>query len=100
MKFGSGLVSGFCFLIRKTAWLAAGGFDNNFGFYGQDSEFFVRMVNETKYRVWIQPRAFVSHDGSSVERSTGLDPEYDFVEDKEKALKLFYGKTAKYRNDF
>ena len=86
-----GHVSGFCFVMRTQAWLDAGPFDEEFDFYGQDAEFFVRMTRVTDWKVYIQPKSYVHHEGAG---STKYDPSYDFARDKEKAVRLFYQKTG------
>lgn len=90
-RIDHGHASGFCFVMRIKAWEDAGPFDENFEFYGQDAEFFVRMVRTTGWRVYIQPEAYVEHLGAG---SVEMDDEYDFKKDKQDSLVLFYRKTG------
>lgn len=97
LRIEHGLVSGFCFLLRREAFQdMIGGFDEEFGFYGQDSEFFVRMAKKSRWDVYLQPRAYVFHYGQySVKNKTEKET-YDFAADKQRALELYYQKTANY----
>jgi len=82
-----GLVSGFCFLIRREVIKDVGGFNEDFGFFGQDSEFFVRMHLKSKWSILIETRSYVAHRGNySVQN---VDDTYDFKKDKQHALSLF-----------
>ncbi len=93
--FATGQVSGFCFLINMEAYRDNGPFDENFGFYGQDTDFFVRMAFTTDWAVIVQPNAYVEHLGHYSTRMV-TDDCYDFAADKEHALTLFRTKAKTY----
>jgi len=95
---GDGLASGFCFLVRKEAFADTGFFDQEFGFYGQDSEFFVRMFYRTRWRTFVEPRAFVHHSGGYSTRN--VPDTYDFAADKQRALERFFQKRREYQQQY
>lgn len=96
LRIDHGLVSGFCFLLKQEAYQETGKFDEEFGFYGQDSEFFVRMAKRSQWDVVLQPRAYVYHYGQHSVKNASPDETYDFVLDKRRALELYHQKTAEY----
>jgi GT2 family glycosyltransferase len=97
LRIDHGLVSGFCFLLRRGSFKEmTGGFDEEFGFYGQDSEFFVRMAKQSRWEVYLQPQAYVFHYGQHSVKNKTEDEDYDFAADKRRALELYYQKTAGY----
>jgi GT2 family glycosyltransferase len=96
LRIDHGLVSGFCFLLRQEAFQEVGKFDEEFGFYGQDSEFFVRMAKRSKWGVFLQPKAYVFHYGRYSVKNKTSDETYDFALDKRRALELYHQKTAEY----
>ncbi len=89
------LASGFCFLFHMSAYLDCGKFDSRFVFYGQDSEWFIRMLYKTRWKIYVEPKAFVKHEGSYSVNNTENDG-HDFKADKKNALKLFYECAKKY----
>lgn len=91
-----GLVSGFCFLLRLEAYTEVGDFDEEFGFYGQDSEYFVRMAKRSRWDVYLQPKAYVFHYGQYSVKNRDSEEVYDFAVDKNRALELYHQKTAGY----
>jgi hypothetical protein len=97
LRIDHGLVSGFCFLLRRGAFQEmARGFDEEFGFYGQDSEYFVRMAKRSRWDIYLQPKAFVFHYGQYSVKNQDSEEVYDFAADKCRALKLYHQKTASY----
>jgi GT2 family glycosyltransferase len=96
LRIDHGLVSGFCFLLRLKAYDEVGDFDEEFGFYGQDSEWFVRMAKRSQWDVYLQPKAFVFHYGQYSVKNRDTEEVYDFVADKQRALELYHQKTAGY----
>lgn len=56
-----GHLSGYCFLTKKSIYEKVGYFDEDFNFYGQESDWIERIIEEKKYRVVIAPRAHVVH---------------------------------------
>lgn len=90
------LASGFCFLFHMSAYLDCGKFDSDrFCFYGQDSEWFIRMIYKTRWKVYCQPTSFVHHEASYSVRTTDNEG-FDFVKDKENALKNFWECAKEY----
>lgn len=96
LRIVHGLVSGFCFLLRLKAYEEVGDFDEEFGFYGQDSEYFVRMAKRSAWDVYLQPKAFVFHYGKYSVKNQDEEESYDFDADKRRALELYHQKTAEY----
>ena len=96
LRISHGLVSGFCFLLRLKAYEEVGDFDEEFGFYGQDSEFFVRLAKRSGWDVYLQSTAFVHHYGQHSVRNLDSEESYDFSADKRRALTLYHQKTAEY----
>ncbi len=92
------LASGFCFLFHMSAYLDCGKFNSQFGFYGQDSEWFIRMVAKTCWKIYLQPKCFVHHEGSYSVRKTD-NGDYDFDADKEQALRLFWEYAKEYGSE-
>lgn len=89
------LASGFCFLFHMSAYLDCGKFNSEFRFYGQDSEWLIRMVAKTKWKIYLQPRTFVHHEGSYSVRKVE-NQNYDFDKDKRDALILFWKYAKEY----
>lgn len=56
-----GHLSGYCFLTKKSIYEEAGYFDEDFCFYGQESDWIERLLEDRKYKVVIAPRAHVTH---------------------------------------
>ncbi len=90
-----GQVSGMCFAFRREAYAEVGKFDEDFGFYGQDSDWFIRSALTTNWEVWVHPGVFVHHSGGASRNM--YESTYDFEADKVRALDLFRKKQLKYR---
>ncbi len=54
-------VSGCCFLLDKKKFKEVGKFNENFQFYGQDSEYFERVQKYSPYEVYVVTRSLVRH---------------------------------------
>ena len=54
-------LSAMCVLFRRKAWENAGGFDERFRLYGEDSEFFWRLKNKNDWELAWRQDAFVWH---------------------------------------
>jgi len=66
-------ISGFCFLTKKEVFEKVGYFDEEFDFYGQESEWFLR-VKQAGYWVGFRQDVFVSHlGGASIKKREGFD---------------------------
>ncbi len=93
------LASGFCFLFHMSAYLDCGKFNSDkFVFYGQDSEWFIRMVAKTCWKIYLQPKAFIHHEGSYSVRKVDND-DYDFEGDKKRAVELFWKYVEEYDSE-
>ena len=58
----AGCLSGFCLLYRKKVWEEVGKFDEDFIFYGEDSEF-TRRIAKSNWHLRINKNVFVHHYG-------------------------------------
>jgi hypothetical protein len=73
--------SGFCFLFGLETYKEVGPFDEQFEFYGQDTEWFAR-VRKAKRKIVLQPKAYVDHLGSYSARA---DVGFDAMKDRREA---------------
>src|SRR3990167_4839000 len=85
-----GHLSGYCFLTKKSIYDEVGYFDEDFCFYGQESDWIERLLEERKHRIVIAPRAHVVHGLSGFgsmaaqqaekegEMDTGQDASYSY----------------------
>ena len=72
-------LSGFCLLLRKKAFLDAGGFREDFSFYGQESDLLDRMGNKA-----VRKDVFVYHAGGASIKATER-----FKEDKKLGMEQY-----------
>ncbi len=93
-----GQVSGMCFAFRREAYDDIGTFDEEFQFYGQDTDWFVRAALTTRWEVWVHPGVYVHHAGHASKRF--FKTTYDFDVDKEHALNLFRKKQLEYKETY
>lgn len=56
-----GHISGYCMLFRKSIFEKTGYFDEDFVFYGQESDWIEKVLEQRKYRVLITRQAHVKH---------------------------------------
>jgi len=81
-----------------SAYLDCGKFNSQFVFYGQDSEWFIRMIAKTHWKIYLQPKCFIHHEGSySVRKADNGD--YDFEGDKDNAMRLFWQYAKEYGSE-
>ena len=81
------IISGFCFLFRKSVWETVGKFDERFSFYGQDSEWFIR-AKKKGYKIGFRTDSFVKHIGNaSIEQVFGHDI---FLKEQKEGAVLFH----------
>jgi glycosyltransferase involved in cell wall biosynthesis len=67
------LLSGFCLLIKREAWQAAGGLDERYGLgFFEDNDLCLR-VRAAGYRLRLAASTFVHHFGSRTFQSLGVD---------------------------
>ena len=83
----TGIWSGFCFVIKKSLWQETGGFDEDFYFYGQDSEFANRL--KRKNGTLIRPDVLVRHIGSYSGKKAETEGSFDREADKLYASALY-----------
>ena len=73
--------AGFCFLFKKEIIQEIGWFDENYYIYGQDSDWFKRLL-DVGYKIWIRPDVFVEHKTNTsikkAEEEGLVDLEEDF----------------------
>jgi len=77
--------SGFCMLFRKSIFEKVGFFDEDFVFYGQDTDWMERVV-DSDYNIYIVPRSLVHH-GTDTQGSTSSmrlkeEGKFDFMLDQ------------------
>jgi len=56
-----GHISGYCMLFRKSIFEKVGYFDEDFVFYGQESDWIEKILEERKYQVLVTRQAWVKH---------------------------------------
>ena len=56
-----GHLSGYCFLTKKSIYDEVGYFDEDYNFYGQESDWIEKILEENKYKIVIAPRVHVVH---------------------------------------
>ena len=77
------VLSGFCLFFPKHAWEIAGGFPEDYGFYGQEVAFIDKLL-ETNFRQYLAKHVFVHHRGSAtVKREESLGHFNELEERKE-----------------
>ncbi len=62
IRIGKGCLVGFCILFPKRVWEEAGGFDERFKLYGEDSDF-CRTLGTLGYDLIVRTDVFVFHHG-------------------------------------
>lgn len=66
----NGHISGYCMLFKKSIFEEYRYFDENFYFYGQESDWIEQILEERKYKIYVVKKAFVYHgddqEGSSI----------------------------------
>lgn len=80
-----GHLSGYCFLTHKSIYDKVGFFDEDFCFYGQESDWIEKILEEGKYKIVIAPRAHVTHGyeqvGSEAARQAEKEGEISIEKD-------------------
>ena|SRR3990167_8017392 len=88
----SGHLSGYCFLTKKSIYDELGYFDEDFCFYGQESDWIDRVFEINKYqkkdyKITIAPRAHVVHgydgEGSQAAKQAEQEEHMDTGEDSQ-----------------
>jgi len=87
-------ISGFCMLTKKEIFEKVGYFDEQFDFYGQESEWLVR-VTKAGYWVGFRQDVFVSHiGGASISKREG----FDLLEARRRGVSLYRQKRNKHES--
>lgn len=80
-----GHISGYCFLTHKSVYEKYGTFDEDFCFYGQESDWIERVLEKGKDKIVIAPRAHVIHgyeyEGSLAAKQAEAEGELNRDED-------------------
>jgi len=87
------LLSGFCWVLKRKAWLDVGGFNEQFSFYGQESEFQHRLHQRGYRTVW-RVDAFVHHEGEASIRAAERRGELNVGQERSKARALYQRLTG------
>ena len=82
-------VSGACFLVRREAWVALGGFDESYFMYAEDVDLCWR-AKRAGWKVAFEPAARVTHAQGA---STDLRP-YRMIVEHHRSLLRFYRRTT------
>lgn len=82
-------VSGACFLVRREAWVALGGFDESYFMYAEDVDLCWR-AKRAGWTVAFEPAARVTHAQGA---STDLRP-YSMIVEHHRSLLRFYRRTT------
>jgi len=88
----NGIWSGFCFLIRKSIMDKVGWFDEQFYFYGQDSEWAAR-ISKKGIMTYMRKDVFLEHQSSYSGKKAEAEGSFDREADKTMARLLFVKKT-------
>ena len=83
------MLSGFCLLFKKSIWSEVGGIPENFGFYGQETAFLIK-VDKKGYTQWVNPSVFVHHLGSASAQEAQKRGEMDIKTEREAARKMVF----------
>lgn len=70
-----GHLSGYCFLTKKSIYEELGYFDEDFCFYGQESDWIERILENRKHKIVIAPRAHVVHGMEGIGSMAGQQAE-------------------------
>lgn len=68
------MLSGFCILFFKKVWEEAGGFPEDFGFYGQETAM-MKKVQNLGYTQLVRRDVYVHHYGSATAKAMGMNLE-------------------------
>lgn len=68
-------VSGACMLVRRTAYEATGGFDEDFFMYSEETDWQRRMT-DSGWGIGFEPRAEVTHLGGGSQSPGSVNPEF------------------------
>lgn len=99
-----GHISGYCMLFRKSIFEEVGYFDEDFYFYGQDSDWTERVLEGRKYKIYVVPRAYVIHGigGEASISSVRMEQagEFDRMRDSDYAKALWHKKKSERIKDY
>lgn len=80
-------ITGFCYLLRKTAWRQSEGFSEEFYHFGQDTDFNIRTRYAGNRTVWVKDSA-VFHYGGAAGKAAEKRGEMDMMEQRQIAHAL------------
>lgn len=103
-----GHISGYCLLFRKNIFEELGYFDEDFYFYGQESDWIEKILEKKDYKIYVAPRTHVIHglNGEASISSRRLEEKGEFnrSRDSEYSQALWHYKKAKrlgnYKNPY
>lgn len=89
LERGEGIIetnnlSGFCIAFRRGVWNEVGGFPEDAPFYGQETAF-LELIKKRGYKLMIDTRVYIEHEGSSSVKKSGMDEESE----RQKGAKWF-----------
>ena len=90
------MLGGFCLIFPKSVWEKAGGFDPNFGFYGQEVGFIYKVQQVGFKQVWCT-KSFVYHVGSASAKKAEIAGEFNETEERAKAKELLKDIIKRYK---
>lgn len=87
-------VSGYCFLFRRKLIEEIGEFDEEFYVFGQDSDWFERILEQDKWKIYYHTGVLVRHgklggEGGTETKAAAERGEFDWRVDTERAQVLF-----------
>lgn len=90
--------SAMCAMFPKAVWESVGGFDEEFQFYGEDTEFFYRVARRVDPIAWVRG-AYVHHYGSQSFAKAADNGELDYSKLRAEANELWLRKKAAIDNE-
>lgn len=84
-------LGGFCYLFPKSHWEEMGGFNENFPFYGQESDFNRKTLRAGYHLCWVR-NVFVHHEGSASIKAAEKRGEMKLNEERNKGMQ-YYNET-------
>ena len=91
-EINTGIWSGFCWLIKKTTMDKADWFDQQFYFYGQDSEW-AHRIHKKGLKTYMRKDVFLNHHSGYSGKKADKEGTFDREADKMLARTLFIKKT-------
>jgi len=86
-------VEGACMLVRRSAYLAVGGFDEGYFMYAEDVDL-CHTLHDAGWEVWYQPAAVVTHLGGGSSGSRKPEREGDLYRSRVRYFRKHHGDAA------